>query len=335
MSTIDQVSIGWKKETAYGTPVTVDRWMEILGDSDSLDFRTITARGAGLSPSASVARASRDVIVGYDADGGFGVELVTKGMGTLLEACMGVGVSTVVTGATYQQQFTLGAPLPLTIQKGPRINDGSATMAPQTYTGAVAKSLALSVPGDGIATLTPDFDIRTMATATAYASPSIAAEANVYHSLHAGITLGGTVTAPTTTTLASGGTSVANVSAFSMSIDHGLSTSPRKFGSGLKSRPASSKPVPTGTMTIEYDSNTVRDAIIARTTLGLVLTLTSTEALSTGFAQFQVYLPAVKLSGPMPRVTGEVIQQDVSWEAFSDETNPPVVISIRTSDTAL
>lgn len=335
MAGVDEVYVGFKKETTYGTPVVVDRFLPILPNTDSLDMQPIVAESQGLRSGGRVARASSSVIVGYEGGGGWGMELQTKGMGTLFEACMGAGVSTLVGGTTYQQNFTLGSsPLPLTIQKVARLLDGTA--APQTYTGAVCRSLAISVDNNAIATVTPDFDCRAMATATAAASASYASGAATYHSLHAAITIGGTVTAPTTTALATGGTAVANVSAWNMTLDQALSSSPVKFGAaGLKSQPKGSKPVPSGTMTIEYDSNTIRDAIIARTTLGMVLTLTTTEALSTGFAQFSVYLPAIKLSGPMPQATGEVVQQSVNWTAYWDETNEPVVISLRTADSSL
>lgn len=337
MASINEVSIGIGKESTYGTPVTVTRWVEFLADTDTLTYAPVRVDGEGLRYGGKVKRANRHVTVGVDASGGFGVELFSKGLGLLFESALGSGASTLVSGTGYQQNFTLGGatPSPLTIQKGVVGSDG--TTYPQTYTSAICKTVNIEANTDAIARATFDFDIRDMTTATAYTSPSYASGGSLFHFAQGAITIGGTVTPPTTNTLASGGTSVTNVNAFTMTVDNGLSTPARKLSdAGLKSRPIVGMRTISGTVDVEYSDNVLRDAIINDTELGMVLTFTSTEEVDTGvYAAFSIYLPSVRFNGDMPTATGSLPTMSLNWEAYDDETNEPAMISIRTTDSAL
>ena len=60
MATLLDGQYGMKKETTYGTPVTVDRFYEILADS-SHNFDKMPIRGEGLKAGSNGPRVDRSV----------------------------------------------------------------------------------------------------------------------------------------------------------------------------------------------------------------------------------------------------------------------------------
>jgi hypothetical protein len=50
----------------------------------------------------------------------------------------------------------------------------------------------------------------------------------------------------------------------------------------------------------------------------------------------EIILPAVKLKGAAPNVGGpDIVSMSVDFEAYSDETNPPVQVRIVSADATL
>lgn len=335
MADITSVSVGYGVESAFGTPATPTRWPEFT--EESLDYTPITVQGEGMRVGSRVSRSARHVIAGYDGGGGVTHEAFSKGLGIPLRAAFGTAVSTLVAGSTYQQNYTLGtAPSPLTIQKGVVQADG--TVLPHTFAGAMCRSLEMSVGVSDIVKLAFDWDIRSMATATAYTAPTYVTGGSLFHFMQGAIVIGGTVTAPTTTALASGGTSVGNITGFTFNLDNGMGDARRAFGgAGLKTAAAvRGMATMTGTVTAELTDTVLRDAVLANTDLAMVLTFTSTEALSTGVASMSLWLPDVRFSGPMPQATGELVSLSLNYKAFDDLTaSTPVTLSIRTADSAI
>lgn len=338
MAALTDSSIGIGVESVYGTSVTPTRWYEFL--SESFDYDKTVVQGKGMRVGAKVARSGRRVITKYSAGGKIELEVPTKGMGLLWQAALGTGVSNLISGSAYQQQFTLGATVPssLTVQKGVIAADAAGTVQPYTFKGAVCAGWELKASAGDVVTASFDFDARDMATATAYTAPTYpAAPVNLYHFAQGAITIGGTVTAPTTTTLATGGTSVANVRDFSLQGDNGVSGDRYTFGNaGLKSQPAWGERKIKGKMTVEVTDTTLRDAVIADTPLAVVLTFTSTETLSSGVAQMQVVLSEVKFSGNMPTAKTDVATMSLDFDVLDNLTAAqPIYIIHRTADTAL
>ena len=114
-------------------------------------------QGAGIRVGSKVARSGRRRHE-TQAKGDLTVELTSKGLGTLLQTCFGTGVSTLVSGSTYQQNFTLGTgatPPSMTVQKGLVRADG--TVDPYTYNGGVVDSFEIDCPQGDIAKLKASF----------------------------------------------------------------------------------------------------------------------------------------------------------------------------------
>lgn len=330
-------SVGLKVESTFGTPVTVDRWVEFT--DESFAYEKVTKQGAGIRVGSRVARSGRRVVTQTSGSGDLSVELCSKGLGTLLTACMGTGSSALVSGSTYQQLFTLStavAPPSYTVQKGVISSDG--TVNPHTFNGGVVESFEISAGNGEIATLKSSWVFRDMLTATAYATPSYASSPSLFHFAQGAVTLGGTVTAPTSTALASGGTSVATVRDFSLSVDNKLTTDRYNYGgSGKMATPTYGLREVTGKMTLEYDANTIRDAYIADTALAATMTFTSSESLSSGSATFQIVLPEIKLNGEVPKANGtDLVTVDVEFDVLDNLTaSQPLWLVVRTADTAL
>mgnify|MGYP000843997838 CR=1 FL=1 len=337
MAALQDASVGTAVESTYGTPVTVTRWYEFT--DESFDYEKTVKQGAGIRVGSKVARSGRRVVTQTQAKGDLSVELTSKGLGTLLQTCFGAGVSSLVSGSTYQQNFTLGTgatPPSMTVQKGLVRADG--TVDPYTYNGGVVDSFEIDCPHGDIAKLKAAFIFRDMLTATAYAAPSYVTGGSLFHFAQGTITVGGTVTAPTTTALATGGTAVANVRDFNVKVDNKLTADRFTYNAaGKMLSPTYGLRDIGGKLTIEYTDRTLTDAYIADTPLALTLTFTTTEALSTGFSQLQITLPEIKLNGEVPKANGtDLITLSVDFDVLDNLTaTQPIWVSLRTADTAL
>jgi hypothetical protein len=338
MASTQESSVGLVAEGTWGTPATVSRWYEFL--SESLDYDKVVKQGMGLRVGSRVARSGRRVVATTSPKGGIELELCSKGLGLLFQVAMGSSVSTLVSGSTYQQLHTLStaalAPS-VTIQKG--VVELGGTVDPYTYAGMTCSGFEINCPKGDIAKAKFDFIGKSLATATAYAAPSYPAQpVNLFHFAQGAITVGGTVTAPTTTALASGGTAAANVRDFSLKVDNNLAVDRFNLGNaGLIAQPTYGLRQISGTMTIEYDSTTIRDAYINDTPLAAALTFTTSQALSTGFEQFQIVLPEIKLDGDIPNANGnDLVTLTVPFSVLDNLTAAqPLWIAQRTADTAL
>lgn len=333
MTTTQDVSVGIVPESTYGTGVTVTRWLEFV--DESLDFRKNIKQGQGLRVGSRVARSARRVIPTADAGGDISLECISKGMGLLWQACLGTGVSNLVSGSTFQQLFTLGdVPSSLTIQKGLARADG--TVDPYTFLGCMIDSWEFSFPNADIAKLKVSVDAKDVTTATGYAAPSYAAAANLFHFANGSIS-SGTLTAPTTTALASGASSVANIRGGSLKVDSNMKGDRYNFGaSGRKAKPTMGLRSISGSFEAEYDSATFRDAVLSDAPMNLILTFTG-GALSTGLETLQIVVPEIKLDSELPKSNGtDLITHTLAFQGLDNLTAAqPIWVVARTADNAL
>ena len=338
MAALSDSSLGLANESTYGTSATPTRWYEFT--DHSFDVTKNTVQGAGLRVGTRVNRSARRQLVTASAKGDFTAEITTKGFGLLFESMLGTSAVTLVSGSTYQHNFTLSqtsTTIPSrTIQTGTIQADG--TVLPVTYVGATCASWEIDINNGGLATLKTTWDAKDWSTATSYTAPSYTATPNLYHFGQAAITVGGTVTAPTTTALATGGTAVTNVRSFKLSGENGLQDGRWVFGgAGRKSRQLVGDAKITGEIEVELTDTVVRDAFLNDTEIPIVVTLTTTEALSTGFAQLQFVLSAVKLNGEMPKPNNDgLVTLKASFDVLDNLTaTQPIWICARTADTAI
>lgn len=333
MTTFQDCSIGGAVESTYGTGVTPTRWWEFV--DESLDFNKNVKQGQGLRVGSRVDRSARRVITTADAGGDFSLECVSKGMGMLWQACLGAGTSTLVGGSTYQQVFTLADVLPsLTLQKGLPLVDG--TVKAYTFLGSTVDSWELVAGNDAIAQLKLTVDAKDVTTGTAYAAPSYPSGANLFHFANGAVT-SGTLTAPTTTALASGATTLANVRQAGVKVANNPDTGRYNFGAGgRKAKPTTGNRAITGNLEVEYTDDVFRDAVLNDTPMNLILTYTG-GALSTGVETLQVVIPEVKFDGKLPSSNaGNLITVPMEYVGLDNLTAAqPIWVVVRTADTAL
>lgn len=338
MTTQLDCSIGLKKETTWGTGVVVDRFPEFV--SEKLTWNPTFKQGAGLRVGSRAARNARRSLVKQSAGGDIEIEAATKGLGIFFEALLGTSVSTQIgAGPGYQQVHTLTTTaLPsYTIQKGvPTI---AGAVSAHTFNGAVCASGELSASNADIVKFSTKWDAKEVKTDVSYAAPSYVAGAELFTFVHGAIALGGSVTAPTTTALATGGTTAANITDFKISIDNKIDGGGFVFGSGGKRgrKPLVGLAEIKGSVTAEFDSNTLRDAWLNQTPLSLTLTLQTATAITTGvYPTIQVYVPIIKLEGDIPMSNGgDVITQSIDFTGLFDGSTEPIYLVYRTEDTAI
>lgn len=340
-STQQDASIGYKKESEYGTAVVVDSFVEFT--SEDLDWVPEWSDPAmSHRVGRRVAASDRKVLVKQAVGGSFTTELFAKGNGKLFEAALGVATSTQASGAAYQQLFTPATTDYLssyTIQKGVAPLGGGSISA-QTYAGMVCSGFELSAPNAGTPTIKWNWGGKSLSTATEYAAASYISSNTLLSFVNGSVTIGGSLTVPTTTALASGGTATANVRSIDLTYDNGLDSEGHNFGaSGLRSRaPALGLRTITGSMTIEYTSDTIRDAYYAQTELALTLTFqTATAITGSYYPTVQLVAPVIRLEGELPKASaGEPVTLTVPFSVLDGRSaSHPFYVAVVTPETAI
>lgn len=331
-----QLGIGL--ESAYGTPVTPTRFYEwdIDGSEHSYDPKRIQGSGMQVGD-GGIARADRSVSVVGQSSLTIAMDAQSRGLGMLLKAALGAGVSTLVAGTTYQQLFTTGLTGALldslTAQLGIVRSDAAGTVDAYTYPGCSVMSLEIGCSAGDVVKVKAELDALTPATGTALATASYPALVAPYHFGQGAVTIGGSVTVPTATALATGGTAAPNVREATMTLDNALNVERWRFGG--RNQPRAAKRSPKLKLTAENDGTALRDALLGHTTLPVTITWTSTEALSTGFATLQIVAPACKIpSGSFPQPSEDPVY-DLELDVLKPASGQALYVVLRTADTAL
>lgn len=341
MATMVEHQLGFKKESTFGTAVTVDRFLEFNTAPPKME-KTIE-QGDGARPGGRVERGIHRNVVA--TRGSIEIEQVvsSSGFGTMFELLMGSGASAEVSTGLYQQLFTFGSTNrkpSATIQVGTVMADASGTVSPQTLVGAFCNSFELSIAQAGLLTLKSSWVAKEYKTNVSLATASYAEDTEDFQFVGASLIVGGSVTVPTSTALASGGTSVATITDFSISVDHGGDEGQAFIGGGglIGRAGVPGRAMITGSLNGEYQSNTFRDAYLADTPLALVATFQGlTDITSGNKPTVQVVCPQIRFDDglPEPDTEGAPVQ-DMSFKALDDGVaDYPLYIVIRTGDTAL
>lgn len=338
-------SVGIKKETDYGTAVTVDRFPEFT--EQALTQKIETKDGEGLRVGKVVARQARRAVVKTTTEGSIDLEWCTKGLGVFVEAMLGSNTSTVRTGSIYQQVAVPAVTDPMpsyTIQAGVPPVGGGSTLA-QTFVGQVCESWEMSAEAGGIVKLSTSWVGKEVKTDVAYAAPSYVASSHLYTFRHGAAALGvngtATLTVPTATALGTTtATADSRITKFTLKGENSPDEGGIVFGSGGKRgrRPAYGVRKFGGSITVELTDATMRDYYLNQTPLHLVLTFTTEEVVTAGtYATLQVVIPMLILEGDVPASNkGEVIETDVDFTVLDGEVAAsPLYIVQVTADTAV
>lgn len=340
MSLQTDISLGLKKETTFGTAVTVDHFPEIT--EESLKWQPTFVQGQGFRVGSVVPRSARRALGSQTSGGSIGCEVASRGMGILFEAALGAGTSTIIPASTaYQQLFTPATddfPPSYTIQKALPLLGGARQA--MTFDGAMCSSLELTAALNAIAKISTDWVARNLSTAVGLATPSYPASSELLTFIHGAITVGGTPVVPTATALGSGGTALANIRDFSVKIENNYDGNGMNFGGGgkLTRKKAYGLRAITGQFTAEYADNTLRDAYLAQSPLALTFLLQSLVPLTAGvYPTVQIVIPDIRLEGDLPTANGgDVIATQIGYTGMDGQVAAsPIYVAVRTADTAI
>ena len=327
-------------ESTYGTGVTPTRSYEWDIDNSEHSFDPKPLQGTGMQVGdGGFDRADRSVAVIGQGAGKIGLDWQTKGMGLLTNAPYNTGVSTLVSGTTYQHLITGSLATSLlqafTVQYGVVRSDAAGTVDAFTYLGTTFTKHGIKCSAGELITTEFEWDAKAQTTATGLATPAY--PAGLLDPLHYGeiaCTVGGSVTVPTTTALAVVGTAVSDVKSFDYSLDNQADIGRWVFGS--RNQPRVAKRKATLKLSTEYNALTYDAAQIAHTTLPVTITATSTQPLSIGFATLQLVFPACKItSSNRPQPQSGTPTVDYDFEIKKPATGSAIYIVMRTADAAL
>jgi hypothetical protein len=330
--------IGLLKESVFGTPVTPTRFYPYLDGTDGqLDTRQRQGQSIFVSSKRGW-KGSRRVLPKPQGVITIKTELASRQGGALLELACGVSVSTLISGTSYLQTHktsVTGTVLPsATIQLGKVRNDG--TVDAETYAGCTAVSWEIECPEDGIITISVTFDALSMTTATGLATASYTAGAFLFDHSQGVATVGGSVTWPTTTALATGGTAFLNFRSWKLALDQNADIGRWVMTTAGRNQPTVGMLTPEFTADAEYNDTTLRTSYLAGTAVPVVITHTTPEVLSTGFSQFQLGIPQLFLKSPiLPPMNDETAVVGISGDVTNDDTNELFYLAYRTADTTL
>ncbi|TFD74734.1 phage tail tube protein [Cryobacterium fucosi] len=341
MTTQQDAALGLKKEATFGTYIAPDKFFEIT--QEDFAWNPTFSSGSAMRYGKRVIAGDRRVLVKEEVTGSLTVEGITKTLGAMFEAALGSGVSTIIgAGPGYQQLFTPTATDPLpsyTIQASiPTVGGGAAQ--PMSFLGCVCTGFELDAGNAGVPMLKFNWVGKSVDTTQAFVTPSYVAGTSLMSFVGGSIRIGGTVTVPTNVALASGGTAAANVVDAKFTYENGVDSGGFFFGGGGKRGRA---PVVggrglSGSLTVEYDTNVLRDAFLAQTDLALVLKFAHSVAITAGvFPTLEITIPVVRLDGELPKANGgDVITQSVDFTGVDGRVAAqPVYVAIVTAETAI
>jgi len=317
--------LGIKKESVFGTAVTVDRFYEF--NSESTKFNKNTVVGQGLRSGGLVPRANRRVVTTKSSEGDFEIDLPTRGLGLLLSLATGsVPTGTLADGA-YSYDFVPEDMVSDSFTTQVAVPQYGGTLTYKTLPGCKISSFELSVGAGEIAKgkFTIDgVNLTTGSTTSATPAYSNFATTNLFHFAQ------GSITDNVSTTYA-------NIKDFTLSIDNTLKTDRFNLGAaGLKSEQIiNGFRAITGKVTAEFTNTVLLDKFIADTTAGLKLTFTG-GTIGTTTELLAITLPACKFDGDVPMVSGPgTIDVSFSFTVYDNGTDAPFYIYYRTLDSAL
>lgn len=339
MATPGDLFTGFRKETTFNTPVVVDRFLEKAngtgGKWDTGKKSTESIRTGSIG-----SRRDQNYYSGAKGSGSGEFPLLSKGFGAFLELCAGTSTSTLVSGTTFQQLHTLQRGLatrPSFTQQDVVVTTAGVQHA-STFAGCSIDSFNIKLDSNGALSLGYTFSGYGFSTATAPATPVYAAGASEFQFNQGVVQYGGTLTPPTTTALGTmaGGATSTEVRSFDLGVNLNLSERPVVTPTNWN-QPLVGMVDASLNGEFEYQNNTLRDLYLSGvTTLPVLITFTTTEALSTGFAQFQIALPDVDIvEHPQPPGTAWEVPTYGFQSKIMDNGTQMMYLAQRTADNAL
>jgi hypothetical protein len=317
--------LGMKKETTYGTAVTVDRFFEF--SSEAIKLVTSRAVSEGLRSGQRVERTDRFVPSVLRAEGPVSLEPASKGFGAWLEHMLGTVATTGPTDSAYTHTATVGDlwGKSFTQQVNRPLGAAGSTNQAFTWEGGKIVSWTLSCETEGLLKFEMDQAFEDETTATALASASYPASTEVMSWARADCTIGG---------------SAVPVTKWSVKVDNHLKTD-RHFlaGSSRMAQPAEDAMREiTFECEADWDSLTQYNRFKAETAAGtlasVVVTAKSPTLIgATTYPGITITMPNVRFDNVEATVDGPgIMMQGIEGKALSDGSAQPISVAYVTTD---
>jgi len=317
--------LGVSDESVYGTIVTPTRFFDTYRNPDSITAEWGRIESEGMRPGQRVARSDRFAAYPIGASGDLEVEPLTRGFGFWLKHMLGAVTTTAgAAGEVNTHRATMGDLFgkSFTCQVGRPFNP-SGTVQPFTYFGGKVTKWELSNSVEKLLVAKLSCDFQGEDVATALATASYPASAQVLSWAGAAVTIAGAAFEP---------------SDISVSVDSGAKTDRRYLrGSALKREPVEQMRDVEFKMTAAFDGLSERNRVASATTAGALASIVATwtgpvrEGTST-FPLLRVTIPAGRFDkfdlkgGPAP------MEETLTGKAMWDGTNSPVTIDYLSMD---
>jgi hypothetical protein len=315
--------LGLKKETVWGTAVTVDKFFKYESETFSLDRTYVDP--IGLQTGVTFAPQSLTKATTRTAGGGFSAYAPYKQAGHLFDQMVAGTITPVQNAATtaYTSTFNVGASVPTksaTIQiNKPSTNSGDTAF---TYPGSVLTGAEFSMETGGVLMSQWTWvskDETTPATTpagAALASSTYAANDDVWSHID--------------TTLTYAGGAASGITGITLAWEQPMADG-RFFLDGSGTR---AKPIPNGVGTVTgtlsgefYDStfySAFRSGAFAR----------PTAIATTFFPTIKITLSAIQIRGSSPQVGGaDLLDLSIPFVAKYDGTNAPMKVEYTSTET--
>lgn len=327
----NNMQFGTAVETTYGTPVTVERFFEILG-GESLERQQMVIQPEGLRPGVRMMLGQRRKLVRQWGSGSIPMEIATTGFGRWFLHSLGtVSVATNVTGSVYTHTYTPGdlAGLSMTMQKGVEPWTSTGTALPFTFHGVKVLDWEIGISLDGFALLTVGVDAEDVDTSTALAAASYSALKNFNFkqgTLSHGTTSGSLATLAGVSDFTVRGSNALNVDRFFLGDTAGLKEEPLENGYRELG----------GSVSMEFRNQTdIYTAYESDTEKHLRLVFEGDAISGTWTELLQIDLFDVRFEGETPKISGpEPASISADFSAWEQDNGNSVEIVYRTSDSA-
>jgi len=334
--------IGVAAESTWGTVATPTRFLEFV--SESMNMTPEWLEPSALRAGQKHKRVKRVRQSRRAVGGDIVVEHATLGMGLLWKHALGSPIVTptqIASTTAYEAVISPGDfwGLGLTVQVG-RPEPGTGTTRAFTYSGCKVTAWEFSVRDQETPQLTLTFDGKDESVSVPLAAATYLAGASVFDFSQATLRFGGTANRTAGLTTITGGTAAATIiNEITISGEAPMAT--ERFGlgnAGLKAQQIENDiPTITGSLGAEFNRTELYDAFSGNVTQAIELELVGAPIGASGSNErLVITLPACKIKGASPQVGGpDIITMSSDFEAYHDETNPPIQVRLVSSGTSL
>jgi hypothetical protein len=322
---------GFKKETTWGTAVTVDKFFEYNSETFNLDQTYYD--GVGLRAGRTFGPQSRTKKTTRGVNGAVSLEMPYKLSGALFDQMVAGTITPVQQAASiaYLSTFNVGASVPnksATNQFNKPASSAGDTAF--TYPGSVLTAASFSMATGG--TLQGSMTWTAKDETTPATTPAGAALATASYAAN------NDIWTHVDTALTYGGSTVGGVKG----VDLAWTQPYRDDRFFLDGSGTIAQPIPNGLATVtgtihgEWFDNTWYAAFRSGAFATLVVTFAGPTAIaSTFFPTIKFTMSAIQIRGTSPQVGGpDLIDADIPFVTKDDGTNPPLKVEYTSTEVA-